>query len=1079
MSSFVWRGGNGSFGAAANWTTGGGPAKRLPYTADSVAVTGPDDGVILATGPLNVASLLFGGGVAFTGNVGAGTLTIAGTLVLAAGARLEAVNATLASGALSDSGAGAGVLVTGTLALAGDATVLGGARLAAASVTLDGGTLEQDALSGIVVGSGPASAGTLAVLAGAALSGTGRISADAGAVIADNGTIAAVGGVLSLFGSVAGTGELAFGAGATLFAAGAVGAGITADFAGAAGTLELFTEAAAFAAAITGFAVGDAIDIASASITGAAWSAGVLTLTASDGGTLALALPDGGADSYDNDVFVPMPDGFGGTRVLLAGAEVAPPTSGAENYDPLPGTIDLFGGSQGHTSFLTIEGMVAIASLFSTSWLQLFGTLVAPTGSYFLATDANVVTGLLLDEGTRSGLVIRQTITLGATLTLLGGAAGTIGDLLLRDGSITLDALSSLAVGGAAHEAGTLSIAAGNTLAGNGRIAAPLDVAGEVLAQGGALTLSGAAGGTGTLAIGAGATLDAFGPEAANVVFAAGSTLALLGIAAGFGGTLTGFAVGDALDVGSTTLDGVAWTAGTLALLSGGTTVESLAIAGAYGGQSWQVAPDGTGGALVTVAAQDAAGPLMVTGTLAVPGTTAAATATAEAGALVAMAGGTLAVGALALDAGATLDGFGTVLGAVADAGTLSAEGGVLGVSGQVFGAGTVLIGAGATLYTPQGIDAATLVAFAGAGGTLELFQSAADMAATLTGFALGDAIDLAAAAVLAADWTAGAAGPGSLVLAGEAGELGTITLTGDFANAAFLTHPDGQGGTLVSLVPCFAAGTRIATPAGEIPVEWLRVGDPVLTPAGARPLCWVARRRCNTAAAPELRAVRIAAGALGAGRPRRDLRLSPQHALLVGTVLVPAVALVNGATIGREPGEVMTYHHIGLATHTTVLAEGAAVETFLPLVDAPLFDREHGARPAVAAPCAPRVEGGAALEALRLRFGEPPPAGPPGRMRGHLEHLAATGGATRIAGWALDRTQPGRPVTLTVLRDGSACGLAIANIWRPDLDRAGLAGGRCGFLLDVAGPPAGLAVVRACNGDKLPLLAAVPARSK
>ena len=42
---------------------------------------------------------------------------------------------------------------------------------------------------------------------------------------------------------------------------------------------------------------------------------------------------------------------------------------------------------------------------------------------------------------------------------------------------------------------------------------------------------------------------------------------------------------------------------------------------------------------------------------------------------------------------------------------------------------------------------------------------------------------------------------------------------------------PDGKGG--VGTVVCFCAGTRIATPAGEVPVERLAVGDLVLTHRG------------------------------------------------------------------------------------------------------------------------------------------------------------------------------------------------------------------------------------------------------
>ena len=46
---------------------------------------------------------------------------------------------------------------------------------------------------------------------------------------------------------------------------------------------------------------------------------------------------------------------------------------------------------------------------------------------------------------------------------------------------------------------------------------------------------------------------------------------------------------------------------------------------------------------------------------------------------------------------------------------------------------------------------------------------------------------------------------------------------------------------------------------------------------------------------------MRIAAGTFGEGRPARDLWLSPGHSVcldILGEVLIPAIALVDGAAI-------------------------------------------------------------------------------------------------------------------------------------------------------------------------------------
>lgn len=147
----------------------------------------------------------------------------------------------------------------------------------------------------------------------------------------------------------------------------------------------------------------------------------------------------------------------------------------------------------------------------------------------------------------------------------------------------------------------------------------------------------------------------------------------------------------------------------------------------------------------------------------------------------------------------------------------------------------------------------------------------------------------------------------------------------------------------------CFYPGTRIATPTGEQAVETLRIGDLVLTSDGAaRPVRWMGRQSVSTRFQDPLRVlpVRIRAGAFAPGLPHRDLLVSPDHALLLGSILVQAGALVNGLSILREAivPERFTYHHIELADHSLILAEGAAAETFIDNVNRLRFDNweEH-----------------------------------------------------------------------------------------------------------------------------------------
>jgi hypothetical protein len=146
-------------------------------------------------------------------------------------------------------------------------------------------------------------------------------------------------------------------------------------------------------------------------------------------------------------------------------------------------------------------------------------------------------------------------------------------------------------------------------------------------------------------------------------------------------------------------------------------------------------------------------------------------------------------------------------------------------------------------------------------------------------------------------------------------------------------------------------AGTGIRTPSGDVAVETLKIGDLVmLSDGGVAPVSWLGIQTVSTIFADKLRAlpIRIKAGALGDSMPVRDLLISPDHAVLVGDILVQAGALVNGVSIVRETNvpESFTYYHVEVADHSLVLAENLAAETFVDNVDRRGFDNwaEHEA---------------------------------------------------------------------------------------------------------------------------------------
>jgi len=279
----------------------------------------------------------------------------------------------------------------------------------------------------------------------------------------------------------------------------------------------------------------------------------------------------------------------------------------------------------------------------------------------------------------------------------------------------------------------------------------------------------------------------------------------------------------------------------------------------------------------------------------------------------------------------------------------------------------------------------------------------------------------------------------------------------------------------------CYLAGTRILTSRGEIDVENLTPGELVVARGGGlRAVRWIGRQcfagrflRKN----PERWPVRIHAGALGAGRPMRDLWVSPGHSMLLEGQLVLARLLVNGVTVTQdELPEEVRYCHIELATHDCVLAQGAWSETYADVAD--MRGQFHNQAdfaaqypdyvpPPVLSLCAPRPETGPALEAL-LHPVVARAAGSVtlGALHGYIDAVSEEG---LVEGWARDADHEDLPVLLEILRGEELLGTALACQYRADVAQAGHGHGRYGFQFRV--PPAdrhGIWVRRAGDGAVL-----------
>ena len=230
--------------------------------------------------------------------------------------------------------------------------------------------------------------------------------------------------------------------------------------------------------------------------------------------------------------------------------------------------------------------------------------------------------------------------------------------------------------------------------------------------------------------------------------------------------------------------------------------------------------------------------------------------------------------------------------------------------------------------------------AFSINGGPDQIFDSAVRYNATIT---YVDGTTASVEAIIFQDvfgnsYMAPEINAGANQTAFESGAIRSITLDSVRLSTTSGLVADRQA---FNFVTCFTPGALIRVPGGTRAVECLQAGDLVVTADDkAQPVRWIGRatKPCTGG----MRPIKISAGSLGAGLPRRDLIVSPQHRMLVRSnivarmtgraeVLIPANKLLPlpGVSLVQDWASV-TYLHLLFDRHQIIYAEGAATESLL-----------------------------------------------------------------------------------------------------------------------------------------------------
>jgi hypothetical protein len=179
---------------------------------------------------------------------------------------------------------------------------------------------------------------------------------------------------------------------------------------------------------------------------------------------------------------------------------------------------------------------------------------------------------------------------------------------------------------------------------------------------------------------------------------------------------------------------------------------------------------------------------------------------------------------------------------------------------------------------------------------------------------------------------------------------------------------------------------------------------------------------------------------------------------LFINGALIPVALLINGSTILQpEITGNITYYHIELDNHDVLLAEGAPAETYVNDDNRLMFHNADtyaalypGAEPP-ARYCAERLLDGPKLASIRSSLAtraHRPHLQAANPLQGHLDTIRRDATGTTLTGWAQSPDTTELPVCLDIMLAGRRIARTLANLYRPDLETAGLGSGRHGFAI-------------------------------